>query len=594
MNQCSVCHKFFPFQLTNDICPDCTRRMAPRLGPLGLKSAEGSLEAVDLLQCIDEALARLPQDSATLPRRTATQGSLPVYTIESPTDWLGLARDGALTVLSTKRDLMPCYLEVGHASQRRRIQVTKKPGKVHSERCLFIVTSGRPDLSYPEIADAFDRLFPAPMHPQVARDILAVACGLQVNGYTSEQLDFLAGMAVLLFGVEASRLMSALVSGVLILDLIAQQKHYGRGRKAFTFRAAFASDLTWDRHYSHAKERQPALYGGKYPQAVYEHGGGNMAARRQMTDTSHRNYSPMWNDHVVLLRDRHSVPRREAALFIHWLLASVGREVTQLNRGDVRDLLVIRLSDVFLRGEVDTELVHDSADFPSSGRDYSSVLPGTFFYYKLGFFFHFNPLCKLIPSQFRPTKGTRSGLSGVEMLDWEEGTYRQSLIIRDDHEQVLSKLRSGTVSEMIELMDKQGLKPCEHCCPWLGEDLGDSLTKILDRIERASDDPYELRWIVGQLSTDQLADVVHALRFRFMPTDSNAHIFWRALDALIQLTNGNEEALRDIIGALTLEQAEQLCKSYEDDLALMLGYEGRVDERIQREVISLIESTHFI
>lgn len=63
----------------------------------------------------------------------------------------------------------------------------------------------------------------------------------------------------------------------------------------------------------------------------------------------------------------------------------------------------------------------------------------------------------------------------------------------------------------------------------------------------------------------------------------------RTLDQVIESTNGNEEQLLVILGRLSLQQRAQLRNSYQEDLDLELGYEGRVSASIQRKVIKVIK-----
>ncbi|HEX4955438.1 MAG TPA: DUF4157 domain-containing protein [Thermoanaerobaculia bacterium] len=64
---------------------------------------------------------------------------------------------------------------------------------------------------------------------------------------------------------------------------------------------------------------------------------------------------------------------------------------------------------------------------------------------------------------------------------------------------------------------------------------------------------------------------------------------WRALDRMIQSTGGNTVQLVQILGRLSQGDRARLRQSYQEDLDLVLGYEGRVDEEIQKVVIELIK-----
>ena len=558
---------------------------------LKLVIKDRTLELIDILECIDKAIASV-LDQSTSVNAVGKQDGLPVYEIALPTAWLYLARRGLLTVTSNSADLMPCFLRVGHESQRRSIKVHKKFGKVHSERVHFLSNPldphGRTDLDYPDIAASFDRLFPTDRQPQAAEAIISFACGIQVNGFDNPQLDFIAGMAVLLFGLEASRLNSALLSGVMMLDLIAQRKHYGRKAKLFTLRGVFSSEYVWDKRYTHDPSH-PALYGGKYPQAVYEHGSGNMSARREMANSDHRKYGPEWTDHVLLLNDRHSVARREVTLAVHWLQAQRGDTIYQCDVDFIRNLLIARLTMVFVHRLPRIALAHEPSAFTGTARtDMSHVAPGYFFYYKGGFHFHLNPDCKLIPSQFKKTNGPLTNKPPLALLQWEETTYKTELILKGDN--VGKRLEHFTLQE-IDDPSVANLAPCPCCCKILKISFKKSMGFILQAIETA-DNPYELLWIMSQIAVENLPRLVAVMTVAFVGERSK-HL-WRALDAMIQLTEGDEALLCKILTPLSLEQHEQLAHSYEQDLDIQLAYDGKVDDDIQRAAIQVIESNFFI
>lgn len=65
-------------------------------------------------------------------------------------------------------------------------------------------------------------------------------------------------------------------------------------------------------------------------------------------------------------------------------------------------------------------------------------------------------------------------------------------------------------------------------------------------------------------------------------------MFWRNLDDRIRYAGENRRILREILSELTREQRQHLRESYQTDIDLVLGYDGRVKPRVQRLVISLI------
>jgi hypothetical protein len=72
-------------------------------------------------------------------------------------------------------------------------------------------------------------------------------------------------------------------------------------------------------------------------------------------------------------------------------------------------------------------------------------------------------------------------------------------------------------------------------------------------------------------------------------SDDEAASFWWNLHANVQQTGDDEEKLTRLFSALTPQQREDLRQSYQTDIDLDLGYEGRVDENIQRKAIAVLE-----
>jgi len=66
--------------------------------------------------------------------------------------------------------------------------------------------------------------------------------------------------------------------------------------------------------------------------------------------------------------------------------------------------------------------------------------------------------------------------------------------------------------------------------------------------------------------------------------------FWRALDKEIAATGGDASQLTAILLSLTRDQHRRLHDAYRHDIDLVLGYEGRVPEPIQRKVMAILDS----
>lgn len=92
----------------------------------------------------------------------------------------------------------------------------------------------------------------------------------------------------------------------------------------------------------------------------------------------------------------------------------------------------------------------------------------------------------------------------------------------------------------------------------------------------------ELLFLVATLlAADELSDEVGSI-----PDSAEGR---HAINYLVQNTGGDEVRLRRILSQLSSIERASLRASYQDDLDLVLGYEGRPDEEIQKKVIKIID-----
>ncbi|NOT07086.1 MAG: DUF4157 domain-containing protein [Gemmatimonadales bacterium] len=380
-----------------------------------------------LLRCIDLAVEHvLGGDLVVAPGWSDANGQRRIH-MTAPGHWLWIA--GGLATPCRGRHaqhLMPCILAVGHPTEAVDVQILTGAA-VGSERVHFPDHYGEDanlDLSYIQIAAGFLALF-RDRDADAARALLRMMMGIP-TGCSLPERRFLAGMVALLFGVEASRSESSLASSVMLLDLIANRRCYGRQQKPFTLRRAFMAELEgeplqWDKPYEHADPPAPTYYGGKYPQATYGTGPGNMSARRQMTDQRY----PQWEEHLVGLHDRHLVPRREVTLFIHWLQARCpGEQIARWqdeNQAFVQ--LVQRLVGCYQGGEEVAVLACNPHDYLGTHTAAVPVGGGMVWFHQSGFYYHNNQACRLIPAQFH--RDARGDLANMDRLRWEEEHFQQ-------------------------------------------------------------------------------------------------------------------------------------------------------------------------
>jgi hypothetical protein len=336
--------------------------------------------------------------------------------------------------------------------------------RVWSERVYFgehIFTGEKADLNYKRVADTFEFLFSGVQDYRVAQDILLRMVGRETQqSFNVRQGMFLSDMVALMFGVEASRFPSSLVTSLLLLDLICYGKGYGRaGEKKFTFSKAFHSKHWDDKNW----------YGGKYPYAVHGTGSGNMAMRKKLSNPDNK---PQDTEQILHLTQRHAVPRREVTLLIHWLEASLSdTEIAQLNADKVKSKLTERLKLTFYNQEL-------LPPFPFSPRPDTGTHPyelgwkpsnmNKVFWFTGGKFYHTDPACKGLPGRYQnPTIYTRE----FKPAPWVESTLKQNpkhahaLRHQNRYEAAISKVKadgSGTEGT-VHQAKMAGKQKCPIC-----------------------------------------------------------------------------------------------------------------------------------
>jgi len=387
---------------------------------LQIDSNAGTIDAAVLAASVDIAISTAVQalNAALVPQ----PGPTPGYHVTNPQHWLRLAGGLSETGIivpgygpGNRPSLLPCRIKVG--THTKWMNVTGNGG---TERIYFTdeavtYAGGRDDLSYPEIAFGFQKLARSYPDHAIARDMLLMMMNKPpLRTYAANEFDFLAGMVALMFGLEASRFPSALVSSLLILDLIMYRKRYGRaGTKEFTLEDAFDSGEKFDFKLK---------YGGKYPCAVHKPGPGNSRNRRLLGEMGLRaGNDPGRTKHVNLLLDlnhRYVVPRRETTLLIHWIEAqSTDHQLANITVAQINELLIRRLSAAFFTAELpgsfpasprpDTgahSYNEDRSDRPSEAQLIGTN--GKVFWFPRGRFYHTDVYCKIIGDR-SPQKAAR-------------------------------------------------------------------------------------------------------------------------------------------------------------------------------------------
>ena len=291
---------------------------------LQINTAGGVIDAATLCNIIDGEIswAVTGRSGSGVPR--ITPNPLRRYHLSSGIHWVDVV--GRLNKFGIKvpgygqrpRDsLLDCEIRVGRIASWMAVRAQGNTERIDfTDRAATIGgRTGSGDLNYIQVADGFRSITKSDRW--IARDMLLIMMGKDpIGGYTDPQLDFLAGMVALMFGVEASRFPSCLATSLMFLDLVMFSKCYGRtGNKPFTLADAFDKPTA---HFDHGD-----LYGGKFPCAVHAPGPGNSANRRMLgdmgakpkTDAERLKYLNM----TLHLNHRFIVPRREVTLFIHWI-----------------------------------------------------------------------------------------------------------------------------------------------------------------------------------------------------------------------------------------------------------------------------------
>jgi len=318
------------------------------------------------------------------------------YEIGSPLCWPNLVRGLAVTGKKSDTTRVPCRLLVG--TNKDVVLVSGDPNIAWSERVEFTMSVlKKRDLNYEDVSLGFARYCPGMTDGAIASSLLGMVMGTnparrKAPAPTSRDLDrdaFLAGMATLMFGVEASRFPSALVTGFLLLDLIIGERTYGRdGIKRFTLANAFHSNR-WD---------NDEWYGGKYPYAVHGTGSGNMVKRNELA-SGNSALLPNFRE----LPQRHAVPRREVSLLVHWLEAKLSRaKVAEVTPEVVVNLLIERLSMAFIEHTIPwlpkgKSWQETGTHSLRSGELLELTRSGRVVWHHGGLYYHYDERCKLFP-----------------------------------------------------------------------------------------------------------------------------------------------------------------------------------------------------
>lgn len=146
--------------------------------------------------------------------------------------------------------------------------------------------------------------------------------------YSPEEKQFFDALLVLMLGVESSRVNTTYLTTVLLLDLIANHRTYGRLERAYNWHNAFTSGAGYVWNDSEQRD-----YGGKFPMAVNSTGKGNFGVRAAMLTDLNENLAL---EEIIAHSQTHQIPKKEISLLVHWLqsLDQVGlAQLKQANCG---------------------------------------------------------------------------------------------------------------------------------------------------------------------------------------------------------------------------------------------------------------------
>lgn len=361
----------------------------------------------DLKDAVRNAITTLqPGDVDTQQTQTWNNKSARVLNLTMG-GWLGTA--GHLSAMITREDergasWFPCYLLVGAEQCRVLVDDTAK---------VVFTRSGN---DYDSIAAFFGGIVQPGQDHQVAQGLLRMLVGQALTAGQPWQHQFLAELLTLMFGVEASRNNLTFATGVMLLDLIANQARYGRRLdKPFTLQKAFTSPYTWDH------KTEGWRYGGKFPMTP-KTGPGSLRRRNDMLAQVRPDQGAVGTLTDSLEQDRrfHGITIREITLTIHWLEMTLAlgtrrfRDVDQLRQA-VRVAFDKRLTEVYQRR---------SPPVPFQGGPLATGMERHYdFHYQEGIFhwhadgslYHRFPNCKLFPGASRT--GDRTAGSELEALN---------------------------------------------------------------------------------------------------------------------------------------------------------------------------------
>jgi hypothetical protein len=330
--------------------------------------ADGELDAATLLNILDTSISTKVKDRTGV-TGALTFGSGLTVTLSAGAHWLDVlgrlfSYDVTLPGGQERKSMLDCVLKIGES--KHEFAVKKLGGTERLDFGSDVATwVNRPkgeDLSYKQIAQGFTKLNSAGhTDAALARDLILIMMGNAPLGtYQAAEKTFLVGMVGLMFGVEASRFPSAVVTSLFLLDLIRSGKKFGRGGgKSFTLAGAFDKPDT--------KFDFDCMYGGKFPCAVHTPGPGNTSNRMMLgrlggsSDASTREAGGFTRakglEMTMELNHRFVVPRREVSLLIHWIEAMTS-DVGALTKTSIQGLITTRMDQAFKTATLPATLPH--------------------------------------------------------------------------------------------------------------------------------------------------------------------------------------------------------------------------------------------
>lgn len=235
------------------------------------------------------------------------------------------------------------YVAIAHYINKFLDQFTEQVSAQETYRTLCSVLKNSPEAPEQKRNNA---------HADLATVLLArLSLHTYPEHFTSENTAFFDSLLVLLFGMEASRINSSYLTGVMMLDLIANQVTFGRFQRTFSWQNMFTSGPGYQWNDFEQKD-----YGGKYPLASNSTGPENFSHRTNVVNAPELHELNALQ--AIMDGEQHyQVCKKEIKVVLAWLnnlnvqarntLSSATTEDEFI--GQLKTLFKQRIRDVFVR-----------------------------------------------------------------------------------------------------------------------------------------------------------------------------------------------------------------------------------------------------